>query len=312
MRVIRHLPRVKAPLPRVVLTLGNFDGVHLGHQAIIKAAQAQADACGGQVVAFTFHPHPLAVLAPDRAPAMIQSLHDRLATLRDAGVAVAIAHRFTRTFASFEPDAFVERFLRPSLELVHVVVGYNVTFGKARAGTAETLAALGARLGFGVETVGPVQVGRTVVSSSRVRSALAEGDVARAQALLGRPYGLRGRVVTGDRRGRTIGFPTANLHAKPHVLAPADGVYAGWVRTDGVARACVVNVGVRPTFGKLGRTIEAHLLDWSGDLYGRWVELELTARLRGERKFDGIAALKDAIAADVSKARDLLRVAAAL
>ena len=310
MRVIRHLPRVKAPLPRVVLTLGNFDGVHRGHQAILNAARAQALACGGQVVAFTFHPHPLAVLAAERAPSMIQSLHDRLATLRQDGVAAVVVQRFTRAFASLEPDAFVETFLRPSLELKYVVVGYNVTFGRGRAGNAETLTTLGKRLGFGVETVGPVQVGRTVVSSSRVRTALLEGDVARAHALLGRPYRLRGRVVVGDQRGRTIGFPTANLHPKPHVLVPENGVYAGWARIEGVPRACVVNIGVRPTFGKLGRTIEAHLLDWDGDLYGRWIELEPTVRLRGERKFASVEALVDQIGADAEQARRLLGAAA--
>ena len=306
MRVIRHLPRVTAPLPRVVLTLGNFDGVHRGHQAIIAEARAKAEAEGGQVVALTFHPHPLAVLAPDRAPGMIQSLHDRLADLRAEGVAVTIAQRFTRAFASLEPDQFVERFLLPSLELRHVVVGYNVTFGQGRRGTAATLAALGTRLGFAVDTVGPVQTGDVVVSSSRIRTALGNGDVAKAQALLGRPYRLRGRVVTGERRGRTLGFPTANLHVPPGVLVPAHGVYAVRVHVDGRPHDGVVNVGVRPTFGELRRTIEAHLLDWSGDLYGRWLVLEIVAHLRGEKRFDGVDALRAAIEADGASARRVL------
>jgi riboflavin kinase/FMN adenylyltransferase len=303
MRVIRHLPRVAAPLPRVVLTLGNFDGVHRGHQAIIARARAEAAACGGQVVALTFHPHPLAVLAPERASPMIQSLHDRLRTLREAGVDVSVAQRFTRTFSTFEPREFVERFLLPSLELKHVVIGYNVTFGRGRSGNADTLATLGAALGFAVDAVGPVQVGDVAVSSSAIRRAVAAGDVARAELLLGRPYRLRGRVVTGERRGRTLGFPTANLHVPPRVVVPADGVCA---HAGGDAVPTVVNIGVRPTFGEARRTIEAHLLDWSGDLYGRWLELEFVARLRGERRFDGVAALTAAIAADVAAARDVL------
>ncbi len=306
MRVIRHLPRLTAPLERVVLTLGNFDGVHRGHQAIIAAARSKAKALGGQVVVLTFHPHPLGVLAPDRAPAMIQSLHDRLLTLRDVGVDVAVAQRFTRAFATLESDAFVERFLMPSLEIVHVVVGYNVSFGRGRTGTAATLASLGARLGFGTETVGSVQVGDVVVSSSAIRDAVLAGDVARARTLLGRPYRLRGRVVVGEQRGRTLGFPTANLHVSPRVAVPAHGVYAVYLHTDGVARPAAVNIGVRPTFGEARRTIEAHVLDWSGDLYGRWVDLEFVARLRGEQRFDGPVALREAIANDVAHARRVL------
>src|SRR5215467_1444529 len=151
MRVIRHLPRLETRLPRVVLTLGNFDGVHRGHQAILARARAAAAARGGQVVALTFHPHPLAVLAPERAPAMIQSLHDRLATLRTLGVDVAIAQRFTRAFSTLDPDAFVETFLLRGLDLTHVVVGYNVTFGRGRAGTVDTLRTIGARRGFAVD-----------------------------------------------------------------------------------------------------------------------------------------------------------------
>lgn len=306
MRVIRHLPRVPAPLRRVVLTLGNFDGVHRGHQAIIAQARARAAALNGQVVALTFHPHPLAVLAPERASPMIQSLHDRLATLRTAGVDVAVAQRFTRAFAAYEPRAFVERFLLPSLELVHVVVGYNVTFGRGRSGTAETLAALGAELGFDVEAVGPVQAGDEAVSSSAIRRAIAEGNVARAELLLGRSYRLRGRVVTGEQRGRTLGFPTANLHVPPRVVVPAHGVYAVRVQIGTRAVPAVMNVGIRPTFGELRRTIEAHLLDWTGDLYGRWLDVDFVARLRNEQRFDGVEALKAAIVADVAAARTVL------
>jgi riboflavin kinase/FMN adenylyltransferase len=309
MRVIRHLPRLAARVPRAVLTLGNFDGVHRGHQAIIARARADADARHGSVVALTFHPHPLAVIAPGRAPAMVQSLRDRLATLRAAGVDVTVAQRFTRAFSTLDPDAFVERFLLPRIELLHVVVGYNVTFGRGRAGTAETLAALGAKLGFGVDQVGPVRVGDEAVSSSAVRRAIETGDVALAERLSAGPRDSRGRVVTGERRGRTLGFPTANLHSKPGVLLPADGVYAVRAHVDGTALPAVLNVGIRPTFGELRRTVEAHVLDWEGDLYGRWLELDLVARLRGEQRFDGPATLVAQITADVAAARAVLGVA---
>jgi riboflavin kinase/FMN adenylyltransferase len=310
MKVIRHLLRLSAPLERVVLTLGNFDGLHRGHQAIVERARAAAVARGGRVVALTFHPHPLAVLAPERAAPMIQSLHDRLAGLRELGVDVVVAQRFTRTFASLAPEEFVERFLLGSLGLLHVVVGYNVTFGRGRAGTADTLAALGARLGFEVETVGPVTVDGVAVSSSAIRKALGAGDVERAAALLGRTHRLRGRVVAGERRGRTLGFPTANLHVPARVLVPAHGVYAVRAHLSGAApQPAVLNIGVRPTFGEARRTIEAHLLDWDGDCYGRWLEIELVARLRGEQRFDGPEALRAAIAADVAHARRLFGTA---
>jgi riboflavin kinase/FMN adenylyltransferase len=311
MRVIRHLPRLRPRLERVVLTLGNFDGVHRGHQAILRRAVAEARARGGRAVALTFHPHPVAILAPARAPALIQSLRDRLATLAELGVDVAVVQRFTRGFAALEPEDFVTRFLVPSLAIAHVVVGYNVTFGHGRSGTAETLRQLGARHGFGVEAVGPVAIDGGAVSSSGVRRAVGAGDMARAAALLGRPLRLRGRVIAGERRGRTLGFPTANLHLRPSLLLPPDGVYAVRALVDGVAVPAVLNIGVGPTFGERRRTAEAHLLDWEGDLYGRWLEVAFVARLRPERRFAGPEALREAIARDVADARAALAAAAA-
>src|SRR5947199_374114 len=228
MRVVRHLARRPERLPGSVLTLGNFDGAHLGHQAIVRRAVARAREAKGLAVALTFEPHPVAVLAPGRAPLMLQTLHDRLASLAGLGVDVTVIQRFTRAFAALDPEAFVRDFLLRHLELEHVVVGYNVKFGRDRAGTSETLRALGARLGFGVEVVGPVATAGDgeQVSSTRLRALLQAGDMPRARALLGRPYALRGRVVVGDRRGRTLGFPTANLHLRAGLLLPPDGVYA--------------------------------------------------------------------------------------
>jgi riboflavin kinase/FMN adenylyltransferase len=306
MRAVRHLRRLPRPLPRVVLTLGNFDGVHLGHQEIIRRARAEAQAIGAQVVALTFEPHPIAVLAPQKAPPILQPLHDRLALLRDLGVDVAVLQRFTRNFAALTPEAFVEEFLLAHMELRHVVVGYNVNFGRNRAGSADTLRTLGERHGFAVDVVGPVTAGDDQVSSTRLRALLGEGDVRRARRLLGRPHALRGRVVVGDRRGRTLGFPTANLHLRPGILLPPDGVYAVTVPLGGRRLQGVLNIGVRPTFAGRRRTIEVHLLDFSGDLYRRWLVVELVDRLRGEATFAGPDALKAAIASDVARARTLL------
>ena len=310
MRVIRHLRLEPTRLPRVVLTLGNFDGVHRGHQAIVQRALATAAPIGGQVVAVTFHPHPMAVLAPDRAPASLQSLHDRLALLRAQGVPVVVVQRFTAAFAQLDPEAFVHEFLGQRLELRHVVVGYDVNFGRNRAGSAETLRVLGAAAGFAVDVVGAVQTeDGLVVSSSSVRRALLAGEVDIVTKLLGRHHLLRGRVVAGDRRGRTLGFPTANLHLPPRLLIPPDGVYAGWVPWDGRRIPAVLNIGVRPTFGVLRRTVEVHCLDFAADLYGQWLGIELVARLRGEQKFAGPAALTAQIQADVAHARVVLAAA---
>src|SRR5882724_1665332 len=276
MRVIRHLARRAERLPGSVLTLGNFDGAHLGHQAIVRRAVARAREAAGLAVALTFEPHPVAVLAP--------------------------------ALAALDPEAFVRDFLLRHLELAHVVVGYNVNFGRDRAGTSETLRTLGARLGFGVEVVGPVATAGDgeQVSSTRLRALLQAGDMPRARALLGRPYALRGRVVVGDRRGRTLGFPTANLHLRAGLLLPPDGVYAVGVEVDGRAHEGVLNIGVRPTFAGKRRTIEVHLLDFGGDLYRRWLVVRLIERLRGEEAFSGAEALKAAIARDVAQARRVL------
>jgi riboflavin kinase / FMN adenylyltransferase len=245
-------------------------------------------------------------VAPDKAPPLLQSLRDRLARLRDLGVDVTVVQRFTPLFAALEPDAFIRAFLAAHLELLHVVVGYNVTFGRGRVGTVETLQALGAQYGFAVDAVGPVTVGEAQVSSTALRQLVAAGDVRHAGELLGRPYTLRGRVVRGEQRGRTLGFPTANLHQRPGLLLPADGVYAAHALLDGRSAPAVLNVGVRPTFGELRRTVEAFLLDFDGDLYGRWLTLELVERLRGERRFAGPEALRQAIAADVARTREVL------
>ena len=306
MRVVRHLRRESGRIPQAVLTLGNFDGVHLGHQAIIRAAVAEARRRGGHAVVLTFHPHPTAVLAPARAPALVQSLRDRMALIRDLGADVLVVQRFTRAFAALEPEAFVRDFLLGGLEVAHVVVGYNVNFGRKRAGNVATLRTLGDRLGFGVDEVGSVTIDGETVSSTALRRVLEAGDIVRARAFLGRAPATRARVVTGERRGRTLGFPTANLHLRRGLLLPKDGVYAVRVHADGRALGGVLNVGIRPTFGERRRTMEVHCLDFSGDLYGRWLEVEFVARLRDERTFSGRDALVAQITDDVRHARAVL------
>jgi riboflavin kinase/FMN adenylyltransferase len=287
-----------------VVTPGNYDGVHLGHRALLAAAHARAG--GGRVVALTFDPHPAVVLAPDRAPPMLTTIARRTELFRALGADVHVV-RFDRTFAALTPEEFVDRVLVGELGARGVIVGPDFHFGRGRAGDADLLRALGSSRGFDVEIMQPVIAEGDVVSSTRIRAALVAGDVALAARLLVRPHDVDGTVVRGDQRGRTIGVPTANLAPDP-VLLPADGVYAVVGRelgTDEVLRG-VANLGVRPTFGA-GRSIEAHFFDFDRDLYDRRVRVAFVARIRAEQKFGGIEALKAQIARDIDDARAALR-----
>lgn len=256
----------------------------------------------------TFFPHPTAVLAPARAPAALGSLRERLSRFREAGVDVVLLQRFTRAFAALDADDFIERYLARRLGVAKVVIGHSVNFGRARGGSAATLVAAGARLGFAVEVVGPVSVDGIAVSSTAVRERLAAGEVAVASRLLGGAYAVDGRVVRGDRRGQGLGFPTANVRTRTAVLVP-DGVYAVRLRWKGERRDGVANVGRNPTFGQgRERTLEAHLFEFDGELYGRALRVEFVERLRGEMKFASAQALVAQIREDARRAREVLKV----
>ena len=311
MRVVRHLRSGSRPFRSPVVALGNFDGLHLGHQAIMRRTLERARERGGDAIAFTFSPHPTAVLAPQRAPAMITSLASRLGSLREAGLAGTVVQRFTRTFAALTPEEFVRDVLIGELGLSAVVVGYNVTFGRDRMGTPERLAELGRSYGFVVDVVPPVAVGEQTVSSSVVRHMIAAGDVRQAARLLGRPHTLVGLVRRGDRRGATIGFPTANVF--PHGgMLPPDGVYAVrvGVGNGAVTLPGVANLGTNPTFGSVGRRLEAHLFDFAADLYGQRIRVAFEQHLRGEVRFPSVQALVAQIRTDAIAAREVLGVGA--
>jgi riboflavin kinase/FMN adenylyltransferase len=306
MRVVRHLEACTGPRRRVVLTLGNFDGVHLGHRAILDRTSSEARRRGVDSAVFTFEPHPVAVLAPDRAPPRLQTLHDRLACFREAGMDVVVVQRFTKAFSRHAADAFVADVLLAGFAVTHVVVGHRVSFGRGRSGDASTLRRLGEHHGFSVESIGSVAVDGDEASSTAVRAAVQSGDARRAARLLGRPWSIRGRVGRGDGRGRTIGFPTANVHLRSSLVLPPDGVYAAWVEVGAATYGGVLNLGMRPTFAGRARTLEVHVLDFDGDLYGAWLVVHFVERLRGEERFDGPDALRSAIAKDVARAGALL------
>jgi riboflavin kinase/FMN adenylyltransferase len=304
--VIRHITTCPRRFDAPVLTLGNFDGVHRGHQAIFARVVADARARGGAAMAITFTPHPMAVLRPEKAPPALTSLRDKLALLDETGIDVLILKRFTPEFAAVTAPEFVERFIVGAVGAAKLVVGHSVSFGRDRAGNAPLLQELGARFGFDVEVIGPVEVDGHEVSSSAIRRAVAAGDVRLAAKLLGRPHRLTGRIVVGKRRGAALGFPTANVAVRAGMFPP-DGVYAVTTEIDGVRRPGVANIGRNPTFGpNAPRTLEAHIFDFDGDVYGRRCRVGFVERLRGETKFDSVDALVVQIRADAEQARAIL------
>lgn len=310
MKVLRGSAEAVGSLDRPIVTVGNFDGVHLGHQAILRTVVKRADDLGGDAVVYTFDPHPRKVLRPESAPGLLTTLDQKVELLESHGVDAVIVEPFTLEFARTDAEVFIRECLHRRIRPVEVYVGYDFHFGRDRAGSMRLLTELGPRLGFAVTVIPEVTVDEGDVNSTRVRRLLADGLPEIAARMLGRPYSVRGSVVRGDERGRTLGFPTANLEPESEVL-PAPGVYAGELRlldagepAPGTRLLAVTNVGHRPTF-KDGAALlaEAHAIDWSGDLYGRRVELSFPIRLRGERRFPGVDALRSQIAADVAEAR---------
>jgi riboflavin kinase/FMN adenylyltransferase len=304
MEIIRDLDSLK-PYSFPVVALGNFDGVHVGHQTILRAAIERARAAGGSALAVTFDPLPAKVLNPNRAPRLILTPEDKHELLRSFGLDGVIVLTFSHELSMVPPEAFVREYLRRRIGARIVVVGHNVSFGHARAGNAEVMRRLGDELGFETNVIGPIERDGIVVSSTQVRETIAMGDMKRTAILLGRPHFLRGPVVHGRERGRTIGFPTANIQSRTECLPP-DGVYATRVVMEEGSYPSITNIGMRPTFGEPERSIEAHIFDFNRDIYGREVKLEIAERIRPERKFESAQALAAQIASDLRRAKEIL------
>jgi riboflavin kinase/FMN adenylyltransferase len=309
--------RLDTPAPRgwpePAVTVGNFDGVHRGHQSLVAEAVREARARGGTAVALTFDPHPSRVLSPDRAPATLMTLDQKAEVLAELGIDCLAVLPFTFELSRESPADFARMVLRDAVGARVVVVGENFRFGRGRAGDLALLETLGSSLGFAVRGTRPVIHEGAPISSTRIREALARGAVVPAREMLGRPFYVDGSVVRGEGRGRTVGLPTANLEVVNETL-PARGVYACWCRVpaaagseapDTVQRA-VLNIGHRPTFGGGALSVEAHLLDFDGDLYGRTLRVEFVERLREERSFSGADALVRQVQDDTARARRML------
>ncbi|HTW87542.1 MAG TPA: bifunctional riboflavin kinase/FAD synthetase [Candidatus Binataceae bacterium] len=294
------------PRPYPVLALGNFDGVHIGHRAILKEAIARARNASGSAYALTFDPLPAKRLFPDRAPPTLVTLDDKLELLRAAGLDGVLVIDFTLELSRVSATEFVRDYLLGKIGARAVVVGHSVSFGHKRAGNAAAMVAMGREFGFDTVVVGPVTTDGLEVSSTKIRELIGAGDVKLAARLLGRHHFLSGSVVHGRARGRKLGFPTANLASDTECIPP-DGVYATRVvLPGGTICPSVSNIGKNPTFDEAARTIEAYLFDFDRDLYGERIKLEFVERIRGELKFESPQALASQIASDLARAREIL------
>ena len=313
MQVIEGVQNLAVPFASSVLTIGNFDGVHLGHRALIArvAERAAATSARGpaKTVVMTFEPHPMRVLQPSRRLKRIFDPEDQRATLESLGVDALVIEPFSREFSQLPPERYLLEWIYRPFSPSAVVVGYDFNFGADRLGTIDFLRSRGRELGFDVEVVPPVKIGDVVVSSSRIRQALEAGEVKFAAALLGRPFYLNGLIEKGHGRGRTIGVPTANVRTRAEII-PGRGVYCGYADVKGQRIQALVNIGVNPTFAVGGSvqslSVEAHLLDFSGDVYGEEMHLEFIDRLRDEQKFNSSADLVAQIKTDIVRGRQIL------
>lgn len=304
-RVVSTLEEV--PGDRHVVTIGNFDGVHRGHQYLLRRVAERARADGVQSLVITFDPLPVEVLRPERAPKRLSTTAERLELISAQGIDTIVVLTFDREFSRQVPAEFIER-LVAATKPVEIVVGQDFAFGRDRAGNAALLREVGPRYGFTVPELDQIDLGGDVISSTRIRRLIAEGDVSEAAQLLGRPYHLAGIVEHGANRGHELGYPTANLAPPEHLVIPADGIYAAGVSIDNRPKIlpAMVYIGSRPTYGEVERVIEVNILDYDGDLYGHHLDVFFASRVREDQRFESVDAMVDQIALDEIEARKVL------
>lgn len=305
MIIYRSFSEITAQLRNPVVTIGNFDGVHLGHREIFRRLKQSAREIGGVSVVVTFAPHPLRVVKSDRNIRLINTLEEKITLIEASGVDYLIIIPFTTEFASIPSAEFIEKYLVGIIGTKKLIIGYDYAFGRNREGGFEMLSSFGSRLGFQVEELAPINCGELIYSSSLIRRMISEGEVAEVVRYLGRHYSIAGRVVHGAHRGKALGFPTANIKTDKELI-PSDGVYAVRVKIDETLYDGACNIGSNPTFGVNEVSIEAFIFDFDGELYDQELRVYFIARLRGEQKFSSVDELKKAIAADVSECRRIL------
>ena len=309
MKIINHLDKISTPFTNAVITIGNFDGVHIGHQALFHEVIEKADAIGGTSVAMTFEPHPMRVLKHNNHPPLITLYEQKQELIQRTGIDVLICIPFTTEFASMPARQFVEDLLVKNIGMKAIVVGEDYSFGKDREGNLEVLRSFAASLNFEVIVADWIKIAKTFpdrISSTRIRELVMDGQMAAAQKMLGRNYQVRGIVVTGrDRGGKLLGIPTANINLHDE-LCPKTGIYAVTVECHGVQHNGVANIGYSPTFEEHEFTVEVHLLDFNADIYDEKIRVDFIQRIRDEKKFSNISDLIEQIKEDIAKARDIL------
>jgi riboflavin kinase / FMN adenylyltransferase len=305
MILITDLSKIRNRFESSIITLGNFDGLHLGHQELIRKIIQRAEETASLSMVVTFRPHPLKILAPEKCPPLISIYEEKIRLFEKLGIDVLVKIPFSLDFAAMEPRDFVKNILCDLLGAKEIFVGYNYRFGKGRKGDIRMLRELGEEFGFAVREVEQVSLNGEVISSTRIRQLLKNGEVEDAAKFLGRPYALCGIVVKGDGRGRGLGFPTANI-ASRHAIIPSNGVYAVKLFVRDRHYNGVVNIGMRPTFDARTLAIEVHIFDFDEDVYGEEVSIYFIGRIRGEKKFAGAPELISQIKDDITTAKELL------
>jgi riboflavin kinase / FMN adenylyltransferase len=305
MQIYRTIEQIPAPFPHAVVTVGNFDGVHLGHRAIFKKIRQAAEKQGGVSVVVTFAPHPLKVLAPERDFRLITTYAEKERLIAESGIDVLVIVPFSRDFSDLPAEKFVRDLLVGCIGMKSLVVGFDYVFGRNRTGNVNLLRTLGEELGFTVDVLDQVGNDETGFSSSLIREMISTGDVSGVVSLLGRYFSVGGEVVHGFHRGKQLGFPTANIKVEEELL-PTPGVYAVKVEGDGWVCNGACNIGNNPTFYGLKETVEVHLLEFDADLYGRRLRIYFVERVRNEREFPDVFSLQEAIRNDVSRCREIL------
>jgi riboflavin kinase/FMN adenylyltransferase len=293
------------PMRGTLISIGIFDGVHVGHQTLIRELVEQAKAKKLLSAVVTFKQHPMALLSPGEIVPALTSLSERIRLIKEMGVDIVITLTFSHELAEVGAQPFV-LLLQQYLKMQGMILGWDFALGRHREGSLDALHALGKKLGFSTEVVGPVKYKGEIISSTAIRKALADGDMARANAMLGKPFSLEGRVIAGEGRGTELGFPTANLDLDPLQALPGDGVYATTAHFDGLTLPAATFIGTRPTFGGAERMVEVHVLDYIGDLYRQDLRIDIMERLRGVEKFPGAEALKAQIEKDIALVRKML------
>jgi riboflavin kinase/FMN adenylyltransferase len=303
--LITDLKGITVPFTKSVITLGNFDGLHLGHQELVRRVIGRAKELEACSIVVTFRPHPLKILAPEKCPPLISIYEEKIKLFEKLGLDVLVKIPFTLEFAKMSPEDFVTGILCGMLGAKEIFVGFNYRFGRRREGNITTLKALGEKLGFAVREVDQVSLYGEVISSTKIRHLLREGAVEHAARLLGRTYAITGIVITGDGRGKNLGFPTANIASK-HAIIPAHGVYAVRLSVRDRFYDGIANIGMRPTFGKNALAIEVHVFDFNEDIYGEEISLYFIGKIREEKKFGGAGELIRQIREDVETAKGML------